>query len=120
MRSPKFAQIALRVIGLATVVLLTSNAHAENTNTGGQHTVLEEVTIVASCLIVDVISVESIDLNDVAPLFALKNAKSLVVQVDEDGKIHGVVDNVLNTENEHMNGFRTPRRTFSIGAREAL
>ena len=34
--------------------------------------------------------------------------------------IHGMVDNALDAEYEHVFGFRTPRRTFSIGARAAF
>ena len=45
---------------------------------------------------------------------------SLEYDVTPKLTLHGTVDNLLNTEYEHVYGFRTPGRTLSIGARAAF
>lgn len=71
---PKFARIIVRVLGLASVGLMTSYAHPESATADERHTELEEVTIVGSRLDADVIGVESIDLSDTPPPFTLTQA----------------------------------------------
>lgn len=45
---------------------------------------------------------------------------SLEYDVTPKLTLHGAVDNLLDTEYEHVYGFRTPGRTFSVGMRAAF
>ncbi len=105
MLRPKFAKIAVRLIGIASAIFTTSYVHSDVASTEEQGAELEEVMIIASRLDADVIGIESIDLSESSPPFTLAQAlRSLSsTSISQSGNVGSLTQlRVRGAEADHV------------------